>query len=107
VIPILSSILANPLGSNHPPQLLLACQTLETIVITCAPRIGNHHVEIIRGVITCWRYLRNQDTLDLVPVREALKRLIQILISKSPEAKIDADAIAKIDSYYAEICQSN
>lgn len=71
----------------------------------CSPRIANHHAEILRGITTCWRCLRIQDTEDLKPVREALKHAIQTLITISPEAKIDVDAISSIDSYFAELCR--
>lgn len=102
-MPIISSILANPLGSNHPPQLLLALQLLETIIRICWPRISHQHIEILRGTITCWRYLRNQDSLDLVPVRDSIKQITRQLIITSPEAKIDMKAISSIDPYYAEL----
>ena len=71
----------------------------------CSPRIANHHVEILRGITICWRYLRIQGTQDLNPVREALKHAIQTLLTISPEARIDVDAISSIDSYFAELCR--
>jgi hypothetical protein len=97
-------VLANPVGSNHPPLLLKALHSLETIISNCWPRISNHHVEILRGTVTCWRYLRNQDAPDLVPVREGLIRVVKLLKALSPEAEIDTKAIASIDSYFEELC---
>jgi hypothetical protein len=76
---------------------------LDTMISICWPRIGNHHVEILRGIITCWRYLRNQDTPDLIPIREALKHTTQALLAASPEAEIDMTAIVATDLYYAEL----
>jgi hypothetical protein len=73
------------------------------MVSICWPRIGHHHAEILRGIITCWRYLRNQDTPGLIPVREALNRVTQALVTASPEAEMDMAAIAAIDSYYTEL----
>ena len=104
MIPIISSTLADPLGSNHPPQLLLALQALETIISVCWPRIPNHHTEILRGIITCWRYLNNQDSPELNPIREALKRVTQALGATSEEARKDIKAITVISPYYAELC---
>ena len=101
---MISSILANPLGGNHPPQLLLALHALETIISVCWPRIPNHHAEILRGTTTFWRYLNNQDSPALIPVRDALKRVTQAVGATSSEARIDIKAIAAINPYYAELC---
>ena len=106
VIPLISSILANPVGFNHPPQLLLALRVLETIMRTCWPRIGHHHVEILRGITLCWRYIRGKESSDLGPVRESLKMATEILVAASPETKVDIAAITSIDSYYAELYQT-
>jgi hypothetical protein len=103
-MPIISSILADPLGSNHPPQLLLSLQVLETILSICWPRISSQHTEILRGITTCWRYLNNQDSLELVPVRMALQRVAQAVKAASPEGRKDLKAIAAINPYYAELC---
>jgi hypothetical protein len=73
------------------------------MISICWPRIGHHHTEILRGIITCCRYLRNQDTPDLIPVREALKRVTQALVTASPEAEMDMAAIAVTDFYYTEL----
>jgi hypothetical protein len=73
------------------------------MIDTCKPRIGFHHAEILRGTVTCWRYLRNQDSEELMPVRQALKRVTQALEAVSPEAKIDMKAIRAIDDYFVEL----
>jgi len=103
---MLSSILADPLGSNHPPQLILTLQVLETIIQICWPRVDVHHAEILRGTTTCWRYLRNQDSVELIPIKTSLQRITKALAISSPSSKVDIEAISQIDSYYAELISS-
>jgi len=103
---MLSSILADPLGSNHPQQLILTLQVLETIIQICWPRVDAHHAEILRGTTTCWRYLRNQDSVELIPVKTSLQRITKALAISSPSSKVDIQAISQIDSYYAELIPS-
>lgn len=107
MIPMISSILAHPLGSNHPPQLLRALRSLETTVKICWPRMSAHHVEILRGITTCWRYLRNQEDPQLKPVRELLTRITKAMTTISVEAKVDVEAISEIDTYFAELSQGD
>ena len=81
----------------------MALHSLELIITNCKARIRSHHAEILRGTVTCWRYLRNQDTEEIEPIRTAIKRVTKLLMDTSPEAEMDMQAISDIDDYFAEL----
>jgi tRNA nucleotidyltransferase (CCA-adding enzyme) len=79
LLPLLRSILTNPLGAAYPPLLEAACDLLCTLITNCEPRIANTWwVDCLRMCVGCWVVLR----LDLhgpTPVQTKLVTVVQNL----------------------------
>jgi tRNA nucleotidyltransferase (CCA-adding enzyme) len=59
LLPLLRSILTNPLGAAYPPLLEVACDLLTMLVTNCKPRIASTWwVECLRMCVGCWFIIR-------------------------------------------------
>ncbi|KAF2473948.1 poly A polymerase C-terminal region-like protein [Lindgomyces ingoldianus] len=54
LLPLLSSILTEPLGLAHPPLIVGSVKGLQAVVLNCWPRVGRYRGEIMKGVCVCW-----------------------------------------------------
>ncbi|ORY09639.1 hypothetical protein BCR34DRAFT_625601 [Clohesyomyces aquaticus] len=54
LLPLLSNILAEPLGLAYPPMLLQSVKGLQALVLNAWPRVARYRGEVMRGVCVCW-----------------------------------------------------
>lgn len=57
ILPLLSDILAEPMGMACPALLVAATKTQAIVLKTCWPRVTAHRAEVIRGVVICFGYI--------------------------------------------------
>ena len=84
-VPVLSSILSDPLGSGHPPLLLRAAFALQAIIANGWPRIAQWKGEILKGTSICWIRMEEEggdiDGIMLRDIKSELKTVANMLAS--------------------------
>jgi tRNA nucleotidyltransferase (CCA-adding enzyme) len=60
-VPLLSTILAEPLGAAYPPMLLTATKGMQAVILNGWPRIGRWRSEVLRGLTVCWVRIVEED----------------------------------------------
>jgi tRNA nucleotidyltransferase (CCA-adding enzyme) len=79
LLPLLRSILTNPLGAAYPPLIEAACDLLSMLITTCKPRIASTWwVECMRMCVGCWIIVR-MDLPGSTPVQTKLVIVVQSL----------------------------
>lgn len=79
LLPLLRSILTNPLGAAYPPLLEAACDLLSSLITNCKPRIASTWwVECLRMCVGCWVIVRI-DLPGSTPVQMKLVTVVQSL----------------------------
>ena len=83
LLPLLRSILTNPLGAAYPPLLVAATELLGVLILQCKPRIASTWwVECLRMCVGCWVIVRedlpesNQVQPKLVAVIQSLRDVV-------------------------------
>jgi tRNA nucleotidyltransferase (CCA-adding enzyme) len=81
-IPLLSNILAEPLGAAYPPMLLTAAKTMQAVILNGWPRVVRWRGEALRGVTVCWVRVAEEDVQDVAEldgVKRELKDCVGML----------------------------
>jgi tRNA nucleotidyltransferase (CCA-adding enzyme) len=79
-IPLLSNILAEPLGAAYPPMLLTATNAMQSVILNGWPRIGRWRGEVLRGVTVAWiRIEEESGSEELEVVKVELKEVAGML----------------------------
>lgn len=76
LIPLLSNILADPHGPAYPPLLLIASQTMQTLILNSRPRIYRYRGDIIRGLSVCW--IRVCEEIEGKKIGQGDKRFVEL-----------------------------
>ncbi|KAH9845144.1 putative tRNA nucleotidyltransferase poly(A) polymerase family protein, partial [Teratosphaeria destructans] len=77
VLPVLTEVLAHPLGSAQRGTQVAAARGLRAVVLNGWPRIGGYRGEVLRGVAVCWVRLGEGEGEG--ELREELKVVVQVL----------------------------
>ncbi|RYP66596.1 hypothetical protein DL769_006003 [Monosporascus sp. CRB-8-3] len=96
LIPMVSEIMTDPFGTQHPPSLLSAIRLLQAIMSTCWPRIPHYCNEIIKALMLCWLNIEEEDSFpvgDPSPARlkSELTKAADMLSAVMQAAKMDMD----------------
>ena len=76
LIPLLSGILAEPLGPTYPRLLVTATKGLQSVILNGWPRIAGYKGEIMRGVSVCWiRVCEEMEGKNVIEGEERWKEL--------------------------------
>ena len=85
LLPLLRSILTNPLGASYPPLLEAASDLLSVLILHCKPRIASPWwAECLRMCVGCWVVIRtdlpgpeySQVQMKLVTVVQTLRGVV-------------------------------
>ncbi|KAF2121512.1 hypothetical protein BDV96DRAFT_483998 [Lophiotrema nucula] len=84
LLPVLSNILAEPLGSAYPPLLTAAAEGVQATILNAWPRISVHRGEILKGVCVCWirsieEESKGNKNMDSGKVKKELKEIAGML----------------------------
>lgn len=84
VLPLLSNVLAEPLGPAYPPLLRAAAKAVQAVQLNAWPRIAVHRGEVLRGVTVCWIRVceqgqRGQEAVELEAVKQELRTCVEML----------------------------
>lgn len=79
VLPMLSEVLGNPFGHAHPPALLAATKSLQSVILNGWPRMVFNRGEVLKGVTLCWIHIQDEQLDGLEDVRKELKRTVLML----------------------------
>ena len=81
ILPLLSNTLSHPFATAYPPLLLAALQALEAILKFDWPRVAYHRGEILRGLVTCWLKVEEEDQQrnELEDVRTMIQQDLDLL----------------------------
>ncbi|KAI5861634.1 hypothetical protein GGS23DRAFT_598410 [Durotheca rogersii] len=60
IIPMISTILSDPFGPQHPPSLLTAARLLRAVLRACWPRVPRYCNDIVKALALCWLNLEDQ-----------------------------------------------
>jgi len=99
LLPLLRSILTNPLGAAYPPLLVAATELLGSLILHCKPRIATTWwVECLRMCVGCWAMIR-VDLPESNPVQPNLVTVVRSLRDVVGHEKFQeaADALIKED----------
>lgn len=81
LLPLLRSILTNPLGIAHQPLLRCAAMALQELILQCWPRIvAIWWQECLRAVVGLWLLLSEEDQSNTQELRDDAKGLIDLLL---------------------------
>jgi tRNA nucleotidyltransferase (CCA-adding enzyme) len=82
LLPLLRSILTNPLGNAHPPLLESAVLALRELILQCWPRIaGVWWEECLRSVVGLWLLLSEEDAKSTIQeLKDSAKGLMDMLL---------------------------
>ncbi|ERF74321.1 hypothetical protein EPUS_02008 [Endocarpon pusillum Z07020] len=81
LLPLLRSILTNPLGIAHQPLLRCAAMAMQELILQCWPRIGEvWWQECLRAVVGLWLLLSEEDQSNTQELRDDAKGLIDLLL---------------------------
>lgn len=58
---MISDILIDPFGTEHPPALRAATKLLQTIMRCCWPRVPNYCNAILKMLAICWLHTEDDD----------------------------------------------
>jgi Tti2 family len=102
ILPLLRSILTNPLGTAYPPLLKSATSAMRQLILHCWPRIAEvWWEECARTIIGLWLVLSNEDDSTLKTLREDTKGLMDLLWQVRGQAQVRKDLCLS----QAEYCQ--
>jgi Tti2 family len=99
LLPLLRSILTNPLGAAYPPLLVAATELLGSLILHCKPRIATTWwAECLRMCVGCWVMIR-VDLPESNPVQPNLVTMVRSLRDVVGDEKFReaADALIKED----------
>lgn len=108
LLPLLRSILTNPLGAAYPPLLEAACDLLSALITTCKPRIASTWwPECLRMCVGCWVIIQ-EDLPGPSLVRTKMVNVVQVLRNVVGEDKyMDvADTLVKEDEKLSGLLHS-
>ncbi|KAF2432658.1 tRNA nucleotidyltransferase [Tothia fuscella] len=92
LIPLLSNILADPLGPAYPPLLLTAAKGMESVILNGWPRIGRWRAEIYRGICICWiRLAEDGGGIEGVEDVEMQLRVVASVLREAVEGDVDVN----------------
>ncbi|RYP17294.1 hypothetical protein DL765_004585 [Monosporascus sp. GIB2] len=96
LIPMVSEIMTDPFGTQHPPSLLSAVKLLHAIMSTCWPRIPHYCNEIIKALMLCWLNIGEEDAFpdgDPGPasLKSELTKAADMLSAVMQAAKMDME----------------
>ncbi|RYO80948.1 hypothetical protein DL762_007385 [Monosporascus cannonballus] len=96
LIPMVSEIMTDPFGAQHPPSLLSAIKLLRAIMSTCWPRIPHYCNEIIKALMLCWLNIEEGDAFpdgDPGPasLKSELTKAADMLSAVMQAAKMDME----------------
>lgn len=113
LLPIISGVLAEPLGSAYPPLLEQALLALQSAMLNAWPRISAHRGEIFKGLCVCWVRIGEEEELkgEVEALRGARKELeacaeMLLAILKTDEAvnfKTEVSNLAEADQRVASL----
>lgn len=96
ILPLLSNVLAEPLGPAYPPLLRAAAKAVQAVQLNAWPRIAVHRGEVLRGVTVCWIRVCEQgqrggeEAVELEAVKQELRTCVEMLAAVLKEDQ-DAD----------------
>ncbi|KAH9883763.1 hypothetical protein F4778DRAFT_801046 [Xylariomycetidae sp. FL2044] len=61
IIAMLTEIITDPFGTQHPPTLLSATRLLQAVLRNCWPRIPHYGNEVIKMLMLCWLHICDED----------------------------------------------
>ncbi|KAI0482105.1 hypothetical protein GGR56DRAFT_670024 [Xylariaceae sp. FL0804] len=64
ILPMLSEILTDPFGPQHPPTLLSAARLLRAVLAACWPRVPRHCAAVTEMLMLCWLNVDDEDEDD-------------------------------------------
>jgi tRNA nucleotidyltransferase (CCA-adding enzyme) len=108
LLPLLRSILTNPLGAAYPPLLVAAAELLGSLILHCKPRIAiTWWVECLRMCVGCWVIIR-VDLPESNPVQPNLVTVVWSLRDVIGDEKFQetADALIKEDEELKDLLYS-
>ncbi|KAI0856192.1 hypothetical protein F4860DRAFT_506954 [Xylaria cubensis] len=94
IIPMISEILIDPFGTQHPPTLLSAIYLLQAVLRTCWPRVPHYCNEIIKITMLAWLNIEEDDSLSTreptkTELKRQLTRTVEVLSAITTAAKLD------------------
>ncbi|RYP35519.1 hypothetical protein DL767_003773 [Monosporascus sp. MG133] len=94
LVPMVSEIMTDPFGTQHPSSLISAIRLLQAIMSTCWPRIPHYCNEIIKALMLCWLNIEDEDAFrdsDLGPasLKLELTKAADMLSAVMQAAKMD------------------
>jgi tRNA nucleotidyltransferase (CCA-adding enzyme) len=101
IIPLLSNILAEPLGAAYPPMLLTAANAIQAVILNGWPRVSRWRFEVLKGVTVCWIRIAEEDGADegdLKGVKRELKDSVEMLkaaVQHEVDGEVDWDSEVK------------
>ncbi|KAI0200276.1 hypothetical protein F4808DRAFT_164754 [Astrocystis sublimbata] len=93
-IHMISEILIDPFGTQHPPTLLSAILLLQAVLRTCWPRIPHYCNEIIKMTMLAWLNIKDDDSSS---TEESTKTELEKHLSRCMEALCAVMTAAKLD----------
>ncbi|KAF2083294.1 hypothetical protein K490DRAFT_52041 [Saccharata proteae CBS 121410] len=103
LIPLLSNVLSEPLGSLHPPLLAGAARALQEVMLNAWPRVGDWRGEVLKGVCVCWVGLRGEGVAE---VEKELRMVVQVLERATGEEvglREEMEALLRADERLKEL----
>ncbi|KAK8211984.1 hypothetical protein IWZ01DRAFT_569393 [Phyllosticta capitalensis] len=79
LVPLLSTILSDPLGPAAPPLLADAARALQCVVLAAWARVWHWRAEVLRGVVVAWVRLAAEKDDAAENVRRELRGCVQLL----------------------------
>ena len=114
LIPLLSTILADPLGPGYPSLLLQASRATQAVIANGWPRMAQWKGEISKGVSVCWIRLseegKDMDAKVVGDIKEELKIAMEMLaeVVKTSEGeqtwREDVQKLVAVDERLEALC---
>lgn len=98
VLPMLSEVLGNPFGHAHPPTLLAATKSLQSVILNGWPRMAFNRGEVLKGITLCWIHVQDEQMEGLEDVRKELKMTVLMLKDAVGLEDIQTDFKALVDA---------
>lgn len=97
ILPMLNEALSHPLGVVVPSNLIRATEAMQTVVLSCWPRMKEHQAEVLKGVTRCWLNIEAKDGDTITVLRSRLQTTVAMLRSAvGDEERFNADCAALI-----------
>ncbi|RYP89249.1 hypothetical protein DL770_004468 [Monosporascus sp. CRB-9-2] len=96
LIPMVSEIMTDPFGTQHPPSLLSAIRLLQAMMSTCWPRVPHYCNEIIKALMLCWLNIEEEDAfpdgdLGRASLKSELTKAADMLSAVMQAANMDME----------------